>query len=118
MDCYKDSDMGCVYRRFGRSVTAFEVAIAAHVVATAAQIAAIAASHSGGLGSNGTENGVKAFSFLNTRSDSYGGASPSAALGGSTSSAPVAAQPTHGDDALEHPEGLILCRRAPHSTAD
>jgi site-specific recombinase XerD len=32
-----------------------------------------------GLGSNGTEKGVKAFTFLNTWPDSYSGGSPSAA---------------------------------------
>jgi hypothetical protein len=45
-------------------------------------------------------------------------ATPCAALGGSASSALVAARPTHGDDVLEHPEGLILCRRARPSAAD
>jgi hypothetical protein len=39
-------------------------------------------------------------------------ATPCAALGDSTSSALVAAQPIHGDDALEHHGDLILCPRA------
>jgi hypothetical protein len=61
-----------------------------------------------GLGSSGTENSAKAFSFLNTRSDFLTVAvvppllaTPSAALGDLASSASVAARPTRGDDVLE-----------------
>jgi hypothetical protein len=42
-------------------------------------------------------------------------ATPCAALGGSTSSAPVAAQPSHGDDALEHPAMLEAQTETPQN---
>ena len=75
-----------------------------------------------GLGSNGTENSAKAFSFLNTRSDFLIVAvvpalltTPSAALGDLASWALVAARPTRGDDVLEDHDGSILCPGAGHS---
>ena len=64
--------------------------------------------------SSGTEMRAKVFSFLNTRSDFLTvavvpalPATPSAALGGSASSAPVAARPTHGDPL---PRSSVECR--------
>ena len=75
-----------------------------------------------GVGSNGTKNSAKAFSFLNTRSDFLTVAvvpallaTPSAAFGDLASSASVAARPTRGDDVLEDHGGSILCPRAGHS---
>ena len=69
------------------------------------------------LGSNGTENSAKAFSFLKTRLFVSPAvvpvplATPSAPLGDSAPSAPVTARPTHGGDVLEDHSGLPLSLR-------
>jgi hypothetical protein len=74
------------------------------------------------LGSNGTENSRKAFSFsghmvyfLTPAVVPAPLATPSAPLGDSSSSAPVTARPTHGGDALEDHGGSPLSPPADHS---